>query len=316
MAKPFVTITILVMAVAIGSVMAIRMGAFNPTDEYLKIRYSDARSRFFTIDGVSMHVVEEGEGPAIILIHGHLGRNRQWDGWVDELRKGYRVFLFDYPPFGLSGPDPTGEYSSARAYVLLEKLIDELKYERFHIGGTSSGSLLALRYAADYPERVEKLLLSTVPAYSPGDCVHPHWTFTAMMWFSDTILKVWRPELYWRMFLENIFGNPDRITPTMVKDYYDLNSRLGAIANVRTFILANARSAFDLKSAAARITAPTLIQWAGKSPVLASDGLDRMALMFTNTSSKTIRYPNLGHKLMLEEPVRIVADVRAFLLEE
>jgi hypothetical protein len=57
MAKPFVTITILVMAVAIGSVMAIRMGAFNPTDEYLKIRYSDARSRFFTIDGVLMHVV-------------------------------------------------------------------------------------------------------------------------------------------------------------------------------------------------------------------------------------------------------------------
>lgn len=149
MAKPFVTITILV--------MAIRMGAFNPTDEYLKIRYSDARSRFFTIDGVLMHVVEEGEGPAIILIHGHLGRNRQWDGWVDELRKDYRVVLFDCPPFGLSGPDPTGEYSSARAYILLEKLIDELKYERFHIGGTSSGSLLALRYAADYPERVEKL---------------------------------------------------------------------------------------------------------------------------------------------------------------
>lgn len=137
-----------------------------------------------------------------------------------------------------------------------------------------------------------------------------------MMWFSDRILKVWRPELYWRMFLENIFGTPDRITPTMVKDYYDLNGRLGAIANVRTFILANARSAFDLKSAAARITAPTLIQWAGKSPVLASDGLDRIALMFTNTSPKTIRYPNLGHKLMLEEPVRIVADIRAFLLEE
>jgi pimeloyl-ACP methyl ester carboxylesterase len=315
--KRFFSIVLVLVAVLLsGWVGAIRSGTLNPSEEYLKQSYTDGRSRFVTIDGVPIHVVEEGQGPVIVLIHGYLGSNRQWDGWADDLRKEFRVVRFDYPPFGLSGPDPTGEYSSARAYPLIEGLLEELGYVRFHLGGTSSGSILALRYAADHPERVEKLLLSTVPAYTPGDRVRPAWTFRAMIWLSDNVLKVWRPQLYWRMFLENIFGDKDRITPEMVRGYADLNNRVDSIPNVQQFIIANARSTFDLADAASRITAPILIQWAGKSPVLTADGLDRVAPLFNNTEVMVIRYPDLGHKLMLEDPGTTVADARAFLLKD
>ena len=314
--KVLLTAVILVVAAGAGSIAAIRMGAFTPSEDYLKTRYTDARSRFITIEGVPMHVVEEGQGPAIILIHGHLGSNRQWDGWADNLRHDFRVIRFDYPPFGLSGPDPTGQYSSARAYPLIEQLIEELGYDRFSLAGTSSGSILAIRYASDHPERVEKLLLSTVPAYDPQDRLPPPRAFAVMMWFSDTVLKVWRPRLYWRLFFENIFGNDDRITPVMVNEYADLNNRAGSIDNVRAFILANARSTLDVAEVASRITVPVLLQWAGQSPVLTSDGLDRVQPMFKNADLTTIRYPDLGHKLMLEDPERTVADARAFLLSE
>lgn len=307
---------VLALAVFGGWVVAVRSGAFTPTDEALRARYTDARSRFITVNNVPMHVVEEGQGPAIVLIHGHLGSNRQWDGWVEDLRKDYRVIRFDYPPFGLSGPIPSGQYSSSDAYPLIEGLLEELGHESFHIGGTSSGSILALRYASDHPERVNKLLLSTVPAYVPGDRLPPPWKFRAMMWFSDSVLKVWKPNLYWRLFFENIFGNSAYITSDMVQSYADLNNRAGSVENVRQFILANSRSTFDLSVAAAQITAPTLIQWAGQSPVLRSDGLNRVAPLFTSAKVEIIRYPDLGHKLMMEDPETTVADVRAFLLED
>ena len=315
--KQGVTITLVLMLVVFcGWVLAARSGLLNPAEDKLRAQYTDDRSRFITVDGVPMHVVEEGQGPALVLIHGHLGSNRQWDGWVEDLRQDFRVIRFDYPPFGLSGPDPKGVYSSERAYPLIEGVLEELGYDRFHIGGTSSGSILALRYAADYPGRVGKLLLSTVPAYTPGDRLPPPWQFRGMMWFSDSVLKVWRPQLYWRLFMENIFGNDDRIITAKVREYADLNNRGDSIANVRQFIIANSKSTFDLKEAAARITVPTLIQWAGKSPVLTADGLSNVAPLFTNTKLKIIRYPGLGHKLMLEDPVATVADVRTFLLEK
>ena len=308
-----VSVVVLVSLLALW-LIAVRLGAFNPSEDYLLETYTDERSRFVTIDGVRLHVVEEGQGPVIILIHGYLGSNRQWDGWAERLRQDFRVVRFDFAPFGLSGPDPTEEYGVERAMPLFEGLVEELGYERFHLGGTSSGSIMALRYAAKFPERVDKLLLSTVPAYTPGDRVAPPWQFRSMMWVSDNIFKVWRPKLYWRLFLENIFGNDDRITPEMVQGYTDLNNRVGNIPRVRQFIIANARSNFDLAEAASQITAPTLLQWAGRSPVLTADGLSNVLPLFTSTDVKVIRYPELGHQLMLEDPETTVSDARAFLM--
>ncbi|MEQ8509882.1 MAG: alpha/beta hydrolase [Rhodospirillaceae bacterium] len=294
--------------------IAVRFGVFNPSEDYLAETYTDERSRFVMIDGVRLHVVEEGQGPVIILIHGYLGSNRQWEGWAERLRQDFRVVRFDFAPFGLSGPDPTEEYGVERAMPLFEGLVEELGYEHFHLGGTSSGSIMALRYAAKFPDRVDKLLLSTVPAYTPGDRVAPPWQFRSVMWISDNIFKVWRPKLYWRLFLENIFGNDDRIKPEMVQGYADLNNRKGNIPRVRQFIMANARSEFDLAEAASRITASTLLQWAGQSPVLTADGLNNVLPLFTSTEVKVIRYPGLGHQLMLEDPETTVSDARAFLM--
>ena len=47
-----------------------------------------------------------------------------------------------------------------------------------------------------------------------------------MTWFSDTFFKVWRPQLYWRLFFENIFGQDDRITPAMVSEYSAIKSQV------------------------------------------------------------------------------------------
>jgi len=312
----YLTIGILAVAVCVGSIVAIRSGALTPTDDYLKARFTDTRSRFIEVDGVPMHVSEEGRGPVIVLIHGYLASHRQWDGWAETLRNDFRVVRFDYPPFGLSGPDPTGQYSSARAYPLIVQLIEALGYDRFHMGGTSSGAILAMRYAADHPDKVDKLLLSTIPAYAPDDRRPTPKFFSAVAWFSDTFFKVWRPKLYWRLFFENIFGQDDRITPAMVSEYSALNNRAGAIDNAVTFVIANARSTVDVSQVAARITVPTFIQWAGNSPVLTPAGLDRVVPMFTSTDVKTKRYPKLGHMPMLEDPSRTVADARAFLLED
>jgi pimeloyl-ACP methyl ester carboxylesterase len=135
-------------------------------------------------------------------------------------------------------------------------------------------------------------------------------------WFSDTFFKVWRPQAYWRLFFENIFGQDDRITSAMVSEYSALNNRAGAIENALTFVIANARSTVDVARVAARISAPTLIQWAGNSPVLTPEGLDRVVPMFTSTDVQTIRYPALGHMPMLEDPSRTVVDARAFLLDD
>jgi len=317
MVRRIATVLVLAAALAGGAVLAVRSGALTPSDDYLKMRYTDARSRFVTVDGVPIHVVEEGRGPALILLHGHLGSARQFEGWADVLREDFRVIRPDVPPYGLSGPDPTGDFSGERQYQLMRRFIEDLVtdggYERLYIGGTSTGSILAMRYAAEHPDRVEKLLLSTVPAYTPGARVPPPLAFSALAWLSANVLNGYTPDVYWRLFLENIFGQDDRVTALMVQSYADLNNRKNAAASAEASIMSKVRNPFDTAAIAARVTAPTLIQWAGQSPVLGADGLDQVTGMLTSAPLTTIRYPDLGHKLMVEDPARTVADARAFL---
>jgi pimeloyl-ACP methyl ester carboxylesterase len=64
---------------------------------------------------------------------------------------------------GLTGPDPTGDYSQERTLALTERLIDALGLGTITLGGTSMGGTVAIQYSAAHPERVLRLIL-----LSPG----------------------------------------------------------------------------------------------------------------------------------------------------
>ena len=71
-------------------------------------RHADAASKFVDLDGVRVHYKDEGQGPAILLVHGTFGDLADWDGWVQVLKPRYRVVRLDLPAFGLTGPVPSG----------------------------------------------------------------------------------------------------------------------------------------------------------------------------------------------------------------
>jgi pimeloyl-ACP methyl ester carboxylesterase len=129
------------------------------THEQIVAKYADADSRFVVLDGVNIHYKDQGEGPAVLLVHGSAGDLGDWDGWVAVLSQHYRVVRLDLPSFGLSGGVPSGNYSIDRFLTLVDSLMDQLNVPRFAIVGTSYGGLVAFRYAATRLERVSALIL-------------------------------------------------------------------------------------------------------------------------------------------------------------
>ena len=63
-----------------------------------------------TIGEQQLHYVDEGTGPAVVLVHGSYASLRQWQAWADALKGSYRVIRFDRPGMGLSGPSPDARY--------------------------------------------------------------------------------------------------------------------------------------------------------------------------------------------------------------
>lgn len=125
------------------------------------------RRGFVDTSAGQMHYREQGEGPALVLIHQALRSSLEYRRVIPRLADRYRVIAVDLMGYGDSTmpPSPLSVPDHAR-YVT--ELLDGLGIERAVVGGHHTGANVALEVAASFPERVDALVLSG-PAVVVGD---------------------------------------------------------------------------------------------------------------------------------------------------
>ena len=104
-----------------------------------------------------------GEGPDLVFLHGWGLNGAIWSEFVAPLARRFRIHLVDLPGHGAS---PLVE-----PYTLegLAAVCAESLPPRVHLCGWSLGAQVALRYALDYPQRVDRLcLISATPCFVQG----------------------------------------------------------------------------------------------------------------------------------------------------
>lgn len=120
--------------------------------------------RRISVNGVSLHVVEEGSGFPVLLLHGFPDSSRLWREQIGALAgAGYRVIAPDLRGFGRSDkPRKTSAYSMPTIVRDLESLLDALAVERAHVVGHDWGAVAAWALAGHKPGRVARLVAVSV----------------------------------------------------------------------------------------------------------------------------------------------------------
>ncbi len=118
---------------------------------------------------LAVRVLEAGEGPPLLLVHGSGMSASTWAPLMAHL-PGRRLIAVDLPGFGLSDPlHYAGRSLREHAVAQLTSLLDALELERAPIVGTSLGGMWALCEAVDAPQRVTAVGSLGVPAMAlPG----------------------------------------------------------------------------------------------------------------------------------------------------
>ncbi len=111
--------------------------------------------------GLRVHWRDEGcrDCPAIILLHGSNASLQTFEPVVKELAGEYRIITLDLPGHGLTGAHPRDDYSANGMFEALNAVANAARIDRFYLGGNSMGGWVAWRYALQYPDRVEGLIL-------------------------------------------------------------------------------------------------------------------------------------------------------------
>lgn len=133
-----------------------------------------AHSRFVEVGaGGRVHVLEQGEGPPLVILHGTGSGAGFLLPLLNELR-GVRVIAPDLPGVGLSDPVDTrrDDYRDP-AVAWLESFLDTLALDTVTLLGHSGGAVRALWFALAHPGRVERLVLIDPPALPRTRCPFP-----------------------------------------------------------------------------------------------------------------------------------------------
>ena len=274
----------------------------------LEAQYAQPPSEFLTIAGLRLHVRDTGPrtAPSVILLHGLGSSLHTWEPWAQALSLRMRVIRFDLPGFGLTGPDPTGDYSDARAMTVLAALMDSLSISHASLVGNSLGGKLAWQFAATYPDRVDKLVL-----ISPDGFASPGFEYgrPAEVPLIARLLPYTMPTWMLRMNLAPAYGDKSRLTDDVVARYRDMMLAPG----VRRALLARtAQVRLEPPEPLLRqIKAPTLLIWGERDALIPLSNAQDYLKAIPN--SRLIAFPGLGHVPQEEAPARSLVPVERFL---
>ena len=121
---------------------------------------SQPTSEFITVNGVRLRYLDWGTRglPPMVCLHGHTGQARIWDEFAEAMRGSYHVYALDQRGHGESAHAADG-YARDRFVEDLAAFADALGLERFTLSGLSMGGWHSMLYAADNPERVERIVM-------------------------------------------------------------------------------------------------------------------------------------------------------------
>lgn len=117
---------------------------------------------FVEVDDATYHVVIEGEGPPVVLLHGFTNTMKTWETTINHLKQDYTVIVIDLPGHGKT---VTPDRSISECCTDIAFLLQSLYYSRVHMVGYSMGGRIALSFANRYPSLVASLTLESA---SPG----------------------------------------------------------------------------------------------------------------------------------------------------
>ncbi len=277
-------------------------------------------------DGVVIDARIGGEGPPLLLLHGHPQTHAMWNGVADRLAAHYTVVAADLRGYGDSSRVPPGDggaaYAKRAMAADMAALMSRLGFERFRVGAHDRGARVAHRLALDHADRVERLLLLDIaPTLAMYEGTTEAFARAYWHWFMliqpaplpERLIEA-DPVAYIRDVMGRRHAGLAAFRPEALAEY----ERCIAIAGTAASICGDYRASagIDLehdradRAAGRRLAMPLRVLWGGQGVV--GRCFDVMALWRDAAADVSGRALDCGHYLAEERPDEVLAEMLDF----
>ncbi len=267
------------------------------------------------VNGVRIHYLKAGSGPAVVLLHGWAETSTMWLGLIPKLAQSHTVIAPDLRGYGGSSHTMDG-FDQRDVGTDIHELLEAEGIKQYDLVGHDLGVHVSFYLATKYPEAVRKLVLldSVVPGIAPWEALTKdprlwHWNFYSIPDLPEALIEG-KENLYFSWFLHYFAVNStavEKIIPQVAAEF----TGAGAV-----------RSALQLFRAR-EVDAKLNEEWVKanrlKMPVLALGGeggtgavlFQQLSTVADHVEGGVIK--NCGHWLVTEQPDVVFDRLSVFL---
>jgi len=272
---------------------------------------------YLTIDEIKIHYQIGGNGPAIMLIHGWPFTWLEWKKVMPVLASlGYTVITPDLVGCGKSDI-PLKKYTKYDIAKILAQLIDTINLENVTVLGTDIGMMVAYSLAANFPQKIEKVILGegALPGFGLEDLMNPaqggswHFGFQMQSEFAATVIGGNEKEYYssfWKIMSPDNGSNEEFISKFL--QYYNNVEYSRGGFNHYASLLEDAE--FNAKNPKRNLDMPVLVLNGDKGipQFITVNSVKQIAKNYT-----TAIVENCGHSLAEDNPKETVKHILNFI---
>ncbi|SAK41570.1 hydrolase [Caballeronia fortuita] len=281
----------------------------------------------FRVDvGVEIAGMKGGDGPPLLLLHGHPQTHEIWHKCAGELAKHFTVIATDLRGYGASGkPESDARHTpySKRAMAADQvAVMRHFGFERFLVCAHDRGARVAHRMAMDFPDAVDRLMLldiaPTLAMYEATDrefaTAYFHWFFLIQPAPLPELLIGGNPGAYIDRVMGNRHAGLAPFAPHALQAYRDALASPGTIFGICEDYRASA--SIDLEHDRAdlergmKIACPLRVLWGAEGVIeRCFDALEEWRRVARDVSGRALP---CGHYIPEEQPAMLLAEMRSF----
>ncbi len=269
---------------------------------------------YVQVSGSRLRYRKTGSGDPVLLLHGIGQSLEDWSEQHDRLSARHTVYSLDLPGFAYSERVP-GPTTLAKLAGILPAFLDAVGiHEPLPVRGNSLGGAVAMKLAADHPDRVSALVLANSAGFGKEVAL-----VLRLLAIGPLAAVLLRPdEKASRRTVQSLFYDKTLVTQDRIGLAFALSRRathrqtlldvardLGTVSGVR------AEWRRDLIGALATAEIPTLVLWGDHDHILPFSHLEAAAAALPRAESHA--FPKTGHMPQIERPDEFAAVVESFL---
>jgi 2-hydroxy-6-oxonona-2,4-dienedioate hydrolase len=275
------------------------------------------RQAYLDVRGVRTRVIEAGDGPPLVLLHGTGGHAEAYARNVEAHAEHFHVYAIDMVGHGYSAM-PDIDYGPQSYVDFLRDLADAIGEEKLFVSGESLGAQVAAWFAIQHPKRVHKIVMNTGMLLPPDDLGRQDFLefieLTKKATGAPTRDAI-RERLRWLVHEDH------SVTDELIEVRFQIYTQPGRAENIGKIGKASLATLLDEKVVAQwthagllkQISCPTLVLWTRHNPgqrlPLAEEGAKLIP------HAELVVFENSAHWPQWEEPEAFNRDHLHFLLK-